>query len=87
MLEPVKAVEKLSCEKIYDTQSIHHQEASRWGGHPYIYPFLKHFERHKRRRKSPIRISTCGLVRREWDGCGTPALEASQNKKIRINKS
>jgi hypothetical protein len=56
-----KAVEDLSYEKLYDALAIHHQAAKRWEDLLTFAPFLKHVERDKRKRKSPVTPRALGL--------------------------
>jgi len=53
--------DNLSYEKLYDALSIHHQAAKRWEDILTFTPFMKHVERDKRRRKSPVSTRAFGL--------------------------
>ena len=61
LLTGQKAVDTLSYEKLYDALSIHHQAAKRWEDILTFTPFMKHIERDKRRRKSPVSTRALGL--------------------------
>lgn len=56
-----KAVDELSYEKLYDALSLHHQAARRWEEILTFAPLMKHVERDKRRRKSPVTPKALGL--------------------------
>jgi IS4 transposase len=56
-----KAAEDLSYEKLYDALAIHHQAAKRWEELLTFAPFMKHVERDKRKRKSPVTPGALGL--------------------------
>lgn len=56
-----KSVEELSYEKLYDALAIHHQAAKRWEELLAFAPFMKHVERDKRRRKSPVTARALSL--------------------------
>lgn len=56
-----KAVDDLSYEKLYDALAIHHQAAKRWEDILTFAPFMKHVERDKRKRKSPVTARALGL--------------------------
>ena len=56
-----KAVDELSYEKLYDALAIHHQAAKRWEELLTFAPFMKHVERDKRKRKSPVTPRALGL--------------------------
>jgi hypothetical protein len=61
VLSEKKAVEELSYEKLYDALALHHQAAKRWEDLLTFAPFMKHVERDKRRRKSPVTARALGL--------------------------
>lgn len=56
-----KGVEDLSYEKLYDALAIHHQAAKRWEELLTFAPFMKHVERDRRKRKSPVTTGALGL--------------------------
>jgi hypothetical protein len=56
-----RAVDELSYEKLYDALAIHHQAAKRWEELLTFAPFMKHVERDKRKRKSPVTPRALGL--------------------------
>lgn len=61
VLSKNKAVEELSYEKLYDALALHHQAAKRWEELLTFAPFMKHVERDKRKRKSPVTAGALGL--------------------------
>lgn len=54
-------VQELSYEKLYDALAIHHQAAKRWEELLTFAPSMKHVERDKRKRKSPVTPGALGL--------------------------
>ena len=54
-------VQELSYEKLYDALAIHHQAAKRWEDLLTFAPSMKHVERDKRKRKSPVTPGALGL--------------------------
>lgn len=56
-----KAVDELSYEKLYDALALHHQSAKRWEEIRTFAPLMKHVERDKRKRKSPVTARAVGL--------------------------
>ena len=61
VLSEKKAVDELSYEKLYDALAIHHQAAKRWEELLTFAPVMKHVERDKRKRKSPVTPRALGL--------------------------
>lgn len=61
VLSRKKAVEELSYEKLYDALAIHHQAAKRWEELLTFAPIMKHVERDKRKRKSPVTPRALGF--------------------------
>lgn len=61
VLSERKAVDELSHEKLYDALAIHHQAAKRWEELLTFAPSMKHVERDKRKRKSPVTPGAPGL--------------------------
>lgn len=57
-----KPVDELSYEKLYDALAIHHQAATRWEELLTFAPYMKHVERDKRKRKSPVTPRALGLT-------------------------
>ncbi len=54
VLRSDKTDDELSYEKRYDARAIHHQAAKRWEDILTFAPSMKHVERDKRKRKSPV---------------------------------
>lgn len=55
------AMDELSYEKLHDALAIHHQAAKRWEELLTFAPVMKHVERDKRKRKSPVTPRALGL--------------------------
>jgi len=56
-----KPVDDISYEKLYDALALHHQAAKRWEELLTFTPCMKHIERDKRKRKSPVTPRALGL--------------------------
>lgn len=56
-----RPIDDLSYEKLYDALALHHQAAKRWEELLTFAPSLKHVERDKRKRKSPVTPRALGL--------------------------
>jgi len=62
VLRSDKPDDELSYEKLYDALAIHHQAAKRWEDILTFTPSMKHVERDKRKRKSPVTTRALGLA-------------------------
>jgi len=61
VLSGKKEAGDLSYEKLYDALAIHHQAARRWEEILTFAPFMKHVQRDRRKRKSPVSTRALGL--------------------------
>lgn len=61
VLSGKKEAGDLSYEKLYDALAIHHQAARRWEEILTFAPFMKHVQRDRRKRKSPVTTRALGL--------------------------